>query len=249
MELIQTPAASGYRWLYEGFLLFRKKPFTLSFIFLVYLLGLLTLSLIPIIGSSLSLLIFPITSLGFFTISRSVEHGQRPRALLLISGFLMDRRIIRNLLLLGLFNLLGSTLITAISFLFEHSSTFISSKNILDTFRLSDLIIMLSLTPLLAMLFWFAPALVGWHNVTPVKAMFFSFMTCWRNWKAFFVYSMSCVGIIVLAAILYMLLNKLAFTLSLVFVFLFFINFATVLQCSFYKMYEECLREDMTYIA
>jgi hypothetical protein len=39
---------------------------------------------------------------------------------------------------------------------------------------------MLLLVPLI-MARWFAPVLVGWHLMSPVKAMFFSFFACWRN--------------------------------------------------------------------
>ncbi len=39
-----------------------------------------------------------------------------------------------------------------------------------------------------AMMFWFAPVLTAWHDVPPVKAMFFSVVSCWRNKGAFVVY-------------------------------------------------------------
>ena len=38
------------------------------------------------------------------------------------------------------------------------------------------------------MLFWFSPILAAWHDVPPVKAMFFSFVSCWRNRGAFIVF-------------------------------------------------------------
>ena len=43
-----------------------------------------------------------------------------------------------------------------------------------------------------AMLFWFAPILVAWHDVPPAKALFFSFVSCWRNRGAFVF--MACCG-------------------------------------------------------
>jgi hypothetical protein len=39
-----------------------------------------------------------------------------------------------------------------------------------------------------AMLFWFSPVLTAWHEVPPVKAMFFSIVSCWRNRGAFVVF-------------------------------------------------------------
>ena len=41
----------------------------------------------------------------------------------------------------------------------------------------------------LSLLFWFAPALVYWDNVSPMKSLFFSMVACIRNIGAFTVYS------------------------------------------------------------
>ena len=41
------------------------------------------------------------------------------------------------------------------------------------------------------MAYWYAPVLAGWHGFSPAKALFFSFVACARNWRAFLVYSMA----------------------------------------------------------
>ena len=41
----------------------------------------------------------------------------------------------------------------------------------------------------LIMAYWFAPVLVAWHDLPPGKALFFSFVACLRNWRAFLTYS------------------------------------------------------------
>ena len=46
-----------------------------------------------------------------------------------------------------------------------------------------------------AMLFWFAPILVAWHDVPPAKALFFSFVSCWRNRGAFVFYGALWIAI------------------------------------------------------
>jgi hypothetical protein len=35
------------------------------------------------------------------------------------------------------------------------------------------------------MAYWYAPVLAGWHGLSPAKALFFSFVACLRNWRAF----------------------------------------------------------------
>ena len=42
----------------------------------------------------------------------------------------------------------------------------------------------------LSLLFWHAPALVHWHGVPPVKALFFSFVACIRNLGAYLVFGL-----------------------------------------------------------
>jgi hypothetical protein len=42
-------------------------------------------------------------------------------------------------------------------------------------------------TPVM-MMFWFAPPLAAWHSASPVKALFYSFVACLMNWRAFLAY-------------------------------------------------------------
>lgn len=57
--------------------------------------------------------------------------------------------------------------------------------------------LMLLAAPLI-LAFWFAPFLTGWDRVTPLKAIFFSAVATWRNWRAL---GMFGVGVIVVAGI------------------------------------------------
>jgi hypothetical protein len=40
----------------------------------------------------------------------------------------------------------------------------------------------------LSLMFWHAPALVHWHDVSPIKALFFSFIACVKNFTAMVVF-------------------------------------------------------------
>jgi hypothetical protein len=59
------------------------------------------------------------------------------------------------------------------------------------------------------MMFWFAPVLVAWHGVSAAKALFFSFVACLINWRAFVAYGVVAVlmtvvaPLLVLSAVLY----------------------------------------------
>jgi hypothetical protein len=48
------------------------------------------------------------------------------------------------------------------------------------------------------MMFWFAPPLVVWHSMGVLKAIFFSFVACLINWRAFLAYSAAIGAVMVL---------------------------------------------------
>ncbi len=49
------------------------------------------------------------------------------------------------------------------------------------------------------MAWWFAPVLAAWHRLGVGKALFFSFIACWMNWRPFLVYGL---GLLIVAGIL-----------------------------------------------
>jgi hypothetical protein len=59
----------------------------------------------------------------------------------------------------------------------------------------------------LSLLFWHAPGLVLWHNVPPVKALFFSLVACVRNIGALVVFGLSWMGVFVVAGIVMSLVS------------------------------------------
>ena len=93
-----------------------------------------------------------------------------------------------------------------------------------------------------AMIFWFSPILTAWHDVPPVKAMFFSVVSCWRNRGAF----------IVFGALWFAVATTVSFGLTALMQALGAGDFAfailmpatmivtTMLYCSFYATYRGC---------
>jgi hypothetical protein len=61
-------------------------------------------------------------------------------------------------------------------------------------------VVALLYTPVL-MLFWFAPPLAAWHGVGAGKALFFSFVACLMNWRAFVVYGVATALVTALMAL------------------------------------------------
>jgi hypothetical protein len=48
---------------------------------------------------------------------------------------------------------------------------------------------------LMAAIFWYAPVLVAWHQISVSRALFFSGIACWRNKWVFLVYGLSWLGV------------------------------------------------------
>jgi hypothetical protein len=61
----------------------------------------------------------------------------------------------------------------------------------------------------LSLLFWHAPALVYWHELSPVKAMFFSIVACLRNFWALTVFALVWMAIMVMMVLVLTFLSSL----------------------------------------
>jgi hypothetical protein len=49
----------------------------------------------------------------------------------------------------------------------------------------------------LSLMFWHAPALVHWHGLPPVKALFFSLVACFRNFWAYTIFGLMWLAVLI----------------------------------------------------
>jgi hypothetical protein len=77
-----------------------------------------------------------------------------------------------------------------------------------ESFQTALWVSMLFYVPL-SMMFWHAPALVHWYGMPAVKSLFFSFVACWRNLKAFGVYVLAWTVIFLASGVLALLITSL----------------------------------------
>jgi hypothetical protein len=189
--------AHGWSWLRLGVQLWKRNPAFLTFISFTYLLILLLLTSIPLIGQPAASLLMPVLSLGVLTACRAVDEGRPVNAQLLFSGF---RSNVPALLMVGFIYMAGSLLVMLILSLLDSGYLMGVLAGTLPMIegdpRLMKSFIWLAVlsTPLI-MAYWFAPALVGWWKVPAVKAMFFSFVACARNWRPFAAFSIALLVI------------------------------------------------------
>jgi len=64
---------------------------------------------------------------------------------------------------------------------------------------LNELLRLMLMAAPLVIAFWFAPFLVGWDHVSPLKSLFFSMVASWRNWRAL---GMFTLGALLVAGVL-----------------------------------------------
>lgn len=200
MQVLTLTARQGWRWLAGGFLLFRKNPPLLIVLIVAYWVLMTFLNLVPIIGPVVATLCIPAFSVSLMNACRRLESagGAPPVPYLLFSGFGAK---LPALLLLGAIYLLATLGILSLSALADGGALMqliLSGKKpgeeavVSGSLLAATQLALVFLTPLL-MAYWYAPVLVAWHGFPVGKALFFSFVACLRNWRAFLAYGLAIV--------------------------------------------------------
>ena len=176
----------------------------LGMLVVAYWFTVLFLNIVPVIGVLLASLAIPGLSVGLMQAARNVERSQ-PVGIQTLYGSLRDNA--RTLIALGALYLCCTLGALALSSLVDGGALlkFMLSNSRAERalvedadFTLSALFIMLLMAPVL-MAWWFAPVLAAWHRLGVGKALFFSFIACWMNWRPFLVYGL---GLLIVAGIL-----------------------------------------------
>lgn len=251
MQLTEVSAKTGYVWYRQGIWLFRRNPLGFLTIFFTYLLAMWALSMIPVVGAVVPLVLIPGVAAGFMAACRDTVAGKLVFPTVLADGFRSHGTTAAVRLLE-----LGGIYVAAIALVFAGSALAdggVLFKVMLATEPVSPET--LEASPLLtaglvafacyvpvAMLFWFAPVLTAWHDLPPVKAMFFSFVTCWRNRGAFIVYGLLWIATAVVVSTALTLLMDAMGARAYAFTVLFpaSITLTSMLYCSFYATYRGC---------
>ena len=196
MQARTLPYSRGRAWLLGGVALWRKSPALITFYAFAYLLVLLLLSLMPFVGQIATALLMPVLSLGVLNGCRAVDEGRRAGPELLFSGF---RQHPRALITVGGLYFAASLATLGLTMLLDGGLLFdiMQGKTALDESAADDgrlnlaLIVALLLSTPVLMAYWFAPLLAGWFGQPAGKALFFSLVVCWRNWKPFLGYGIN----------------------------------------------------------
>jgi hypothetical protein len=193
MKLHVVPARAGVQWVKLGIKTFFRQPLALSGLFLMFLAVMSILSIVPMIGNALALILLPGATLGLMVATEEAANGKFPMPAVLLTAFKNSPKERQSMLILGGVYAACFLLVLAITALADggqFARLYLMGGTISeemlqdDRFELAALIAAGLYLPL-SMLFWHAPALVHWHGVSPAKSLFFSIVACLRNFWAF----------------------------------------------------------------
>lgn len=242
MQARTLPSRHGVLWLIAGFQLFRRSPPLLTGLSFSYLLLVIVINLIPGIGPFLLPLVLPTLTAMLGNGCRAIESGRELTLPMLVEGISLQRV---GMIRLGGLHLLGSTLLVLVSMALGTQLNLGDGMNEEEAVALlKELAVLLVFASPLLMAFWFAPLLTLWDDVPAGKAVFFSFVASWRNWRAFAMYGLAVlvVGVLmpgVVLVIASLISPSLVAILSVVLRMLLLFILAPVLVASVYLSYRD----------
>ena len=249
MEPAVLPAAQGWLWVMQGFRLFRAYAALWLLLLFFYWMSLLLIGVVPILGPIASLVITPGITAGLMVASRAALAQQPPTLRHIFEPFALHRKA---QLQLGLIYLAGVAIAVGASAMADGGVFFRGPASMADRAQMArnlpayatGMTVFLAVFAPVLLAFWFAPALAHWRNMSPAKALFFSFFACLRNWRAFLVYGLGWVFFLtvvpmILATVLALLLtaDMRGVTLASFIVMPYLFAVLGAVACSFYPSY------------
>ena len=253
MKLQIVPAGQGVQWVKQGMRTFWRQPLALSGLFFMFMAAMSLLSMVPLLGNILALVILPGATLGLMAATKEALTGKFPMPVLLVSAFRAGKQQLQAMLLLGAIYAAGFLLVLGISapadggkFAQLYLVGGAMSVELLQApdFQLAVLLSMALYLPL-SLLFWHAPALVHWHGVQPVKSLFFSLVACLRNFWAFTLFGLAWMGVFVGMGTAVSLVASLLGSVEVVSVMMFplALLMAAMFFTSLYFTFHDCFEE------
>jgi hypothetical protein len=216
MKLNIVPAKQGLSWVKQGIRTFWRQPLALTGLFFLFMAWVSVLSMVPVLGSALALLILPAATLGLMVATEQASAGKFPMPTVLMVAFRAGQQRLKAMLLLGVLYAISFLAVMGISSLIDgggFAKVYLANSPITPEvvnnadFQAAMWVATILYIPL-SMLFWHAPALVHWHGVPPLKSMFFSAVACWRNFGAFALYLLAWAGVFVAGATVILVISS-----------------------------------------
>jgi len=208
MKLQIVPSRQGFEWVRLGVRTFWRQPLAMSGLFFMFMATASLLSIVPLLGTALTLALVPAVTLGLMTATREAEQGRFPMPMTLLSAFRGGPVRTRAMLTLGAGYALALLLVMALSASLTGDAPALATldenatpEQVRAAMNLPALWLALLLYLPVLLAFWHAPPLVFWHDVTPAKSLFFSLTACWRNKGAMLAFGAAWLGVFMLGGL------------------------------------------------
>jgi uncharacterized membrane protein len=217
------PAGEGAAWWGESWRIFCAAPLPWIGMLVVFVVISIGLSFVPIVGQPIYVVLTPVFAGGVMLGCHALARGQPLTVGHLFEGFRGPR--LQPLVMLGLLSLASmfavAVFAAATIFLALGASGLGEIVRTLHTADVAEidymalaqvvaaagpaiilvLLIAVSVALLVAMAYWFAPALVALNGEPPLHALAKSFAASWRNFGAFLLYGLIYIGLALAATI------------------------------------------------
>ncbi|HLB15334.1 MAG TPA: BPSS1780 family membrane protein [Burkholderiales bacterium] len=201
-----VPAGHGWKWITDGWGLFRRQPGTWILLLIVFVLISVLIALIPILGSIASNVLWPVFAGGIMLGCRELDQGGELAVGHLFAGF---RDHLGKLVVIGILYLVALIVVVLVAFAITGAG--IGFGALMGTDRggaemnvtaiLLGVLLALALIIPVAMAVWFAPTLVVLNDLGVGDAVKASFRACLRNIIPFLVYGAIGIGLAIVASI------------------------------------------------
>jgi hypothetical protein len=206
-------AGAGWDWIGEGYYYFKQNIGAWIGAIIIFLVIMMGLSILPFV-SLISNLLTPVFSAGFMIACYKIYQGDKFTVTDIFEGFKTN---LWSLVAVGAIYMIGTILIVVAVFavmfgamgfeqMMEMSQGGDPSQFAMfgGSIAIAVLLVMALIIPLV-MAYYFAPALVVFHNISPFRAMALSFQGCLRNMVPFLVYGIVMLVLAIIASIPLML--------------------------------------------
>ncbi|MDI1362912.1 BPSS1780 family membrane protein [Methylotenera sp.] len=200
----QVPAGNAWVWIVSGFNLFKANPVMWIVILLIYLAIIIPISFIPVIGSVVTTLLAPVFAAGMMWGCKALVLKQDLEINHLFEGFKKNTAQLISVGGVYMLSLLVIMVMVVLTLDKETIELLMKGQEVspaqANAMMLPILIAMLFILPVL-MAYWYAPVLIGLHNLAVLDAMKLSFVACLKNMLPFLLYGLIFMVILVVAII------------------------------------------------
>lgn len=208
MEAYAVASGRGWRWIVDGFGLFRKNPIIWIVLTVALFAIAIGLGVIPVLGPLVFYLLSPIFLAGLMLGCRALEKGDEIEIAHLFAGFRVNASrlitiggiyLIGQIVIYGVLVVIGGSAITAM--MGGAAGADIATMPEAMSAMMMALMVALALSVPLMMAIWFAPLLVVFDNAPALAAVKLSFSACLKNLLPFTIYGLAMFVLSIAAAI------------------------------------------------